>query len=58
MKTERSVTLPIFSSFVSSQDEAKRMCTPSEKKKEAKKIQKQKEHNEKQKKRQKTYETG
>ncbi|KAK1340884.1 hypothetical protein QTO34_017281 [Cnephaeus nilssonii] len=28
MKTERSVTLPIFSSFVSSQDEAKRMCTP------------------------------
>lgn len=58
MKTERSVILPIFSSFVSSQHEAKKIYTPSEKKKEAKKIQKQKVHNEKQKKRQKTYETG
>lgn len=47
MKTQKLVTLPIFSSFVSRQDEAKRMCTPGEKKKEAKKIQTQKEHDEK-----------
>lgn len=33
VKTEKSVALPIFSSFVSSQDEAKGVCTPSQKKK-------------------------
>nr|XP_035942158.1 ribosomal L1 domain-containing protein 1 isoform X1 [Halichoerus grypus] len=49
VKTERSASLPIFSSFVSCQDEAKGLCTPSQKKKEAKKKQKQKEYREKQK---------
>uniref|UniRef100_A0A7N5JDG9 Ribosomal L1 domain containing 1 n=1 Tax=Ailuropoda melanoleuca TaxID=9646 RepID=A0A7N5JDG9_AILME len=49
VKTERSASLPIFSSFVSCQDEAKGICTPSQKKKEAKKKQKQKEYREKQK---------
>lgn len=49
VKTERSVALPIFSSFVSSQDEANGVRTPSQKKKEARKIQKQKEYREKQK---------
>ncbi|XP_054445213.1 ribosomal L1 domain-containing protein 1 [Pteronotus mesoamericanus] len=49
VKTERSVALPIFSSFVSSRDEAKEVCTPSQKKKEEKKIQRRKEYNEKQK---------
>ena len=60
VKTERSASLPIFSSFVSCQDEAKGICTPSQKKKEAKRKQKQKEHCEKQKKKKekKAYETG
>uniref|UniRef100_A0A8C7BZX7 Ribosomal L1 domain containing 1 n=1 Tax=Neovison vison TaxID=452646 RepID=A0A8C7BZX7_NEOVI len=49
VKTERSASLPIFSSFVSCQDEAKGISTPSQKKKEAKKKQKQKEYREKQK---------
>lgn len=49
VKTERSVALPVFSSFVSSQDEANGVRTPSQKKKEARKIQKQKEYLEKQK---------
>ncbi|XP_037007111.2 ribosomal L1 domain-containing protein 1 [Artibeus jamaicensis] len=49
VKTERSVALPVFSSFVSSRDEAKGVYTPSQKKKEEKKIQKRKEHNEKRK---------
>ncbi|KAM7147568.1 ribosomal L1 domain-containing protein 1 [Molossus nigricans] len=49
VKTERSVALPIFSSFVSCQGEAKGVRTPSQKKKEAKKMQKQKEHNKKRK---------
>lgn len=47
VKTERSVALPVFSSFVSSQDEANGVRTPSQKKKEARKIQKQKEYREK-----------
>ncbi|KAF6127026.1 ribosomal L1 domain containing 1 [Phyllostomus discolor] len=33
VKTERSVALPVFSSFVSSRDEAKGVCTPGQKKK-------------------------
>ncbi|XP_008139976.2 ribosomal L1 domain-containing protein 1 isoform X1 [Eptesicus fuscus] len=49
VKTERSVALPIFSSFVSSWDEAKGMNISSLKKQEAKKLQKQKEHKKKQK---------
>nr|XP_014720110.2 LOW QUALITY PROTEIN: ribosomal L1 domain-containing protein 1 [Equus asinus] len=48
VKTEKSVALPIFSSFVSSQDEAKGVCTPSQKKKEAKKKQKRREYFDKQ----------
>ncbi|XP_014648921.1 PREDICTED: ribosomal L1 domain-containing protein 1 [Ceratotherium simum simum] len=44
VKTEKSVALPIFSSFVSSQDDAKGVRTPSQKKKEAKKKQRQKEY--------------
>ncbi|XP_016053089.1 PREDICTED: ribosomal L1 domain-containing protein 1 [Miniopterus natalensis] len=50
VKTERSVALPIFSSFVSYQDEAKGVRTPGQKKKGAKKIQNQKGPTEKQKK--------
>ncbi|ELK13530.1 ribosomal L1 domain-containing protein 1 [Pteropus alecto] len=49
VKTERSVSLPIFSSFVSSRGEAKGVRTPSQKKKDAKKMQKQKEYLQKQK---------
>nr|KAF6442193.1 ribosomal L1 domain containing 1 [Rousettus aegyptiacus] len=49
VKTERSVSLPIFSSFVSSRGEAKGVRTPSQKKKDAKKMQKQKEYHQKQK---------
>ncbi|XP_025272270.1 ribosomal L1 domain-containing protein 1 [Canis lupus dingo] len=49
VKTERSASLPIFSSFVSCQDEAKGICTRIQRKKEAKKKQKQKENREKQK---------
>ncbi|ELK30365.1 40S ribosomal protein S4 [Myotis davidii] len=44
VKTERSVALPIFSSFVSSWDEAKGVNIFSLKKQEAKKILKLKEH--------------
>ncbi|KAK2507218.1 hypothetical protein MC885_008308 [Smutsia gigantea] len=44
VKTDKSVALPIFSSFISSQDEAKGVRTPSQKKKEAKKKQRQEEH--------------
>ncbi|XP_059566582.1 ribosomal L1 domain-containing protein 1-like [Myotis daubentonii] len=43
VKTERSVALPIFSSFVSSWDEAKGVNISSLKKQEVKKISKQKE---------------
>ncbi|XP_036737284.2 ribosomal L1 domain-containing protein 1 [Manis pentadactyla] len=49
VKTDRSVALPIFSSFISSQDEAKGVRTPSQKKKEAKKKQKQAEYRARQK---------
>ncbi|CAK6446897.1 unnamed protein product [Pipistrellus nathusii] len=49
VKTERSVALPIFSSFVSSWDEAKGVNLSNLKKQEAKKLQKQKEHKKKQK---------
>ncbi|XP_060504507.1 ribosomal L1 domain-containing protein 1 [Panthera onca] len=49
VKTERSASLPIFSSFVSCQGEAKGVRTPSQKKKELKKKEKQKEYREKQK---------
>ncbi|XP_066130931.1 ribosomal L1 domain-containing protein 1 [Saccopteryx bilineata] len=49
VKTERSVALPVFSSFISSQGEAKGLRTPSKKKKEANKMQKQKKRNKKQK---------
>ncbi|XP_037363487.1 ribosomal L1 domain-containing protein 1 [Talpa occidentalis] len=44
VKTERSVSLPIFSSFVSVQGEAKGVRTPSQKKKEARKQQRRKEY--------------
>ncbi|XP_004691809.1 PREDICTED: ribosomal L1 domain-containing protein 1 [Condylura cristata] len=44
VKTERSASLPIFSSFVSVQDEAKGVRTPSQKKKEARKQQRRKEY--------------
>lgn len=49
LKTERSVALPVFSSFVSSQDETHRVLTPSQKRKEAKKLQRKREYQEKQK---------
>ncbi|KAB0394986.1 hypothetical protein E2I00_007496, partial [Balaenoptera physalus] len=43
VKTERSVSLPVFSSFVSSRGEARGLRTQSQKKKVAKKSQKKKE---------------
>ncbi|XP_039089550.1 ribosomal L1 domain-containing protein 1 [Hyaena hyaena] len=49
VKTERSASLPIFSSFVSCQGEARGVRTPGQKKKELRKKQKQKEYREKQK---------
>ena len=43
VRTERSVSLPVFSSFVSSRGEARGLRTQSQKKKVAKKSQKKKE---------------
>ncbi|KAB1263353.1 Ribosomal L1 domain-containing protein 1 [Camelus dromedarius] len=48
VKTERSVSLPVFSSFVSSRGEAKGLRTPSQKKKDAKKGRKRIEYFKKQ----------
>lgn len=44
VKTERSVSLPVFSSFVSSRGEVKELRATNQKKKEGKKSQKKKEH--------------